>query len=205
MEVSPVAPLLKIPLSPVREEYGPRALEVGTGFVECWRRTAGAFPRMTARIEAAVPLPGIGMDGISDTYGNGADVHVAVINVPAIGTLGITAAGECGHSLTTSSGKGCDCRRRTASRYRLRLEPGSDATGQRIHVWLNKRCHSPARSANTRPNCSIMPAVATRIRTKRSTPSPPISASAARPSTGSPRLGAGSCARIDRRVTCRRP
>ena len=57
------------------------------------------FPRMRARIEAAAPFPRIGVVRIPDAFGNGADVHVTIVDVPAFLTgIDRSAAGEFGHS-----------------------------------------------------------------------------------------------------------
>jgi hypothetical protein len=53
---------------------------------------------MRARIEAAAPIPRIGVVRIADALGNRTDMNIAVINVPAIMAVVYgSAAGEVGH------------------------------------------------------------------------------------------------------------
>jgi hypothetical protein len=53
---------------------------------------------MTARIKSAIPFPWIGAERIAYAPRNRPGVNVAVIDVPAVGALGVAAAGEGGHA-----------------------------------------------------------------------------------------------------------
>jgi hypothetical protein len=56
------------------------------------------FPRMRARIEAAVPFPRIGVVRIAGALGNGPDMNIAVVSVPALSVVFGSAASEFGHA-----------------------------------------------------------------------------------------------------------
>ena len=71
--------------------------EIGAGFLKSGWRAALMFTLLRARIEAAAPLPSIGVMRIADALGDGTDMNIAVINVPAF------LAVVCG-SATVSSG-----------------------------------------------------------------------------------------------------
>jgi hypothetical protein len=95
--IAGIAPFLKIGLSPLWQERCPCALEISAGLVERRGRRAPVFAGMTARIEPAIPFPWIGTERIADAPCDRAGVDVAVIDVPAVGTFGVSAAGEGGH------------------------------------------------------------------------------------------------------------
>ena len=52
-----------------------------------------------ARIEPAHPFPWIFVMGNAAAHRDSADLHVAVIDVPAVAAFWIAAAGEGGHAL----------------------------------------------------------------------------------------------------------
>src|SRR5260370_23943030 len=81
--VSLVAPCLKIRFRSLREKHLPCILKFGAGLVEGGRGAVCAFARMAARIEAAVPPPGILPGRHAGAERDHADPHVAVIDVPA--------------------------------------------------------------------------------------------------------------------------
>jgi hypothetical protein len=56
-----IAPRLKIGLGPVRQERRPGALEIGAGLLEGRGGIALVLARMRTRIEAAIPLPWVGV------------------------------------------------------------------------------------------------------------------------------------------------
>src|SRR5712691_3724032 len=54
------------------------------------------FPRMRAGIEAAAPLPRIGVVRIAGALGNRPDMNIDVVNVPTLSVVFGSAAGEFG-------------------------------------------------------------------------------------------------------------
>jgi hypothetical protein len=74
---------------PARSRRGPR--EGGGGSVLM-------FARVRSRIEAAAPLPRIGVVRIAAADRDRADTDIAVVDVPAIWPFGISPAGESGHA-----------------------------------------------------------------------------------------------------------
>jgi hypothetical protein len=96
-----IAPHPKIGLGSVRQKDLPCGFEIGAGLVEGGCRAAMVFAGGRARIEAAVPLPWIGIVRVA---GAGAIVPTCTspkIDMPAFfaGT-GRTAAGEGGHVIS---------------------------------------------------------------------------------------------------------
>jgi hypothetical protein len=83
---------------PLRRKTFASELEVGACSVENQRGAADLFTGIGARIEAALPLPAFKRTGVAHAAGDGADVNVAEIDVPAVGAFGISAAGEFGQS-----------------------------------------------------------------------------------------------------------
>jgi hypothetical protein len=51
----------------------------------------------TPRIEAAGPLPRVGVLRVAGAHGDDAGLHVAVIDEPAIAAVGGSSAGKVGH------------------------------------------------------------------------------------------------------------
>src|SRR6476620_5134333 len=96
--VSLITPRLIVGLGSRCREDPPRCLEGGAGLVEGRSGPGGAFARPRAWIEAAAPLPLRGGVGIADAPRDGADVYVAIMNVPAVLAFGISAAGEFRHA-----------------------------------------------------------------------------------------------------------
>jgi hypothetical protein len=94
-----VPPGLKIRSNALRQEHSPCIVKSRARRVKCRSRPAGMLARKTAGIEAAAPLPLIRMVRTARTSRDGASLHVAKIDVPAVGALGVAAAGELRHVL----------------------------------------------------------------------------------------------------------
>jgi len=76
------------------------SLEVFAGLLKgC---AAALLAGVGAGIEAAVPLPAFNGIGLTDAARNGADMDVAAIDVPAIGTFVVTATGKNAHRTSLS-------------------------------------------------------------------------------------------------------
>jgi hypothetical protein len=98
--VALIAPRPKIGFGAVRQEHLPCRLEIGAGLVERRGGAVGAFAGMTAGIEAARPTLRILVPGNAGADRDRADMHIAVIDVPAfLVDFGIAAAREFGHAL----------------------------------------------------------------------------------------------------------
>jgi hypothetical protein len=75
---------------PGRSEINPACLKVSRG--------AGRFlSGFRSGVEAATPFPLVDVNRAAGAARNRSDMHIAVIDVPAILAFGITAAGEGGH------------------------------------------------------------------------------------------------------------
>jgi hypothetical protein len=96
-EVAPIAPLLVICLGSLRRKLTPRDFELSTPSEEIWRRTAPVLAGLRSWIEAARSSPLINVDRNASALGNRADMHVTVIDVPAVWTFRIATAGEGEH------------------------------------------------------------------------------------------------------------
>jgi hypothetical protein len=92
-----VQPSLIVRLGALGREYPPRRIEVGARLVKGGRGAAQVFARLAARVEAADPLPRILVDRNAAAPRELADTDVAKVDVPAIGSVVVTAAGEDGH------------------------------------------------------------------------------------------------------------
>jgi hypothetical protein len=97
-EVALVAPFVEIRVSESRPHRAPDGFEVHAGECEIDRRAVLVPAGFDARIEAATPLPLIDVDRAAGAARDRADMHVAVIDVPAAGAFGISAAGKGGYS-----------------------------------------------------------------------------------------------------------
>jgi hypothetical protein len=93
-----VAPGLIVGLRPLGREYSPCCLEVRARLVKGGGRAVKVLAWFTARVEAASPTPRVLMMRNASANRDRADVDVTEIDVPAIGALGIAAAGELGHA-----------------------------------------------------------------------------------------------------------
>jgi hypothetical protein len=62
--------------------------------IEVYRCTAPILARLHARVKARVPPELLVVDRAAGAARNRADLHIAVIDVPAVLALGIAAAGE---------------------------------------------------------------------------------------------------------------
>jgi hypothetical protein len=90
--------LLEVGLGQFRQESTPCRLEVGARLVEVGGRAVLALTPVRHRIEAAVPLPLIDMDGHAGADADRADMDVEIEDAPALlGGIWIAAAGEGGH------------------------------------------------------------------------------------------------------------
>jgi hypothetical protein len=117
-----VAPLLEVGLGPGRQEHPPCLLKAGAGLVQARCGATAAFARVGSRIETAAPFPGIGVVGISGAPRKRADMHVAVIDVPAVVALGISSPGELRHQkLNRALASQANCQR--VGGWRLRKAP----------------------------------------------------------------------------------
>jgi hypothetical protein len=65
--------------------------------VEGFGGAAGVFAGMTAGVETAAPFKWVGVVRVACSARESADMHVPVIDVPAVLAFGITVAGEDGH------------------------------------------------------------------------------------------------------------
>jgi hypothetical protein len=65
-----------------------------TRMIEVYRCTARILTRLHARVKAGVPPEMLDVDLAAGAARNRADLHIAVIDVPAVLALGIAAAGE---------------------------------------------------------------------------------------------------------------
>jgi hypothetical protein len=94
-----IAPCLEVGCRSVRQKDPPRGLEIGAGLLKGRCRTTGVFTGSAARIEAARPTPLVDINRHAGAdYCDRSHMHVAIIDVPAIGSFGISAAGEPGHA-----------------------------------------------------------------------------------------------------------
>jgi hypothetical protein len=96
-KIALVPPCLEISVGSLRKKNPPCFLEIGARPVERLGRSMSVLAWMAARIKAGIPFPRIGITRIAGAPANRADLHVAVIDVPAIGAFGIAAEGEGGH------------------------------------------------------------------------------------------------------------
>src|ERR1700677_4033393 len=92
-----MAPFPEIGLCKCWQDPPPCSFEVCARLVEIDGGIAPVAARFDAGIEAATPFPLIDVDRAAGAAGDRADMDIAVIDVPAIGTLGVAAAGEFGH------------------------------------------------------------------------------------------------------------
>jgi len=92
-----IAPGLKVCLGSLRQIDAPGRLELGAGLLERTGGAAALVAGIAAWIKSTQPLPGLGRARIADALGNRADMDGTAIDVPAVGALGIWAAGEIRH------------------------------------------------------------------------------------------------------------
>jgi hypothetical protein len=95
-----ISPCLKIGLGSLRQKPGPGGSKIGAGSLERLGGSVLVFARVGSRVEAALPSPGILIVRDAAAERDGADVHIAVIDVPAfLSGFVVAAAGESGHAL----------------------------------------------------------------------------------------------------------
>jgi hypothetical protein len=84
--------------SPCREHL-PRRFEVGSGPVEGRRSAGEVFTGLRSRIETAAPALLIDFDRHTGAFADGADMRVAIVDVPGLLVdFRIAAVGEGGHA-----------------------------------------------------------------------------------------------------------
>jgi hypothetical protein len=98
-------------ITQVEQERGPELSQIAVLHIphssrqvpaeERWRRCRTDFTRMR---EAAGPFPRIGVVGVANALGDGAGLHVTVIDVPAIGAVIGSSAGKVGHAAIEAPG-----------------------------------------------------------------------------------------------------
>jgi hypothetical protein len=94
--VALISPRLKICFCARRQDRAPCRFEVGARPLMSRRCRSGAGPvPCLDRSRRSSPI-GL-VDRAADTPCNRADMHVAKVDVPAVGTFGIATAGESGH------------------------------------------------------------------------------------------------------------
>jgi hypothetical protein len=73
--------------------------------VKRWPRSRSSIRRLGARIEAAEPFPPTDIEGNAWSHDNRANTEIAKIDVLAMGSIGITAAGEGGLPAISAKGR----------------------------------------------------------------------------------------------------
>jgi hypothetical protein len=152
--ISSVAVRLKISFLSFRKEHRPRALEVGAGFLESWRGPVAMFAGMTAEIEATTPFPRVGIGRVANTYRNRACVHVAVVDMPAVRGLVITATGEFRQSLLHVSALRRQLMKRGARSPACRLALLADEAAGEV---VNARCRRSPQGAEVNVAFGLAP------------------------------------------------
>jgi hypothetical protein len=90
-----VAPFLKVSFAPLGQIISPCCFECRTGSIETRCCAVPIVARIAARIEAAAPFPAIGVHRVAGAFGDGANVHIAIIDEPGfLADVRIDAAGE---------------------------------------------------------------------------------------------------------------
>jgi hypothetical protein len=94
-----IAPFLKVRLGAVRKKDPPCGFEAGAGFVEGQCGAGRALAWAATWIEPAAPLPLRHGVRVADRAHQRADVHIAIMDVPAfLADVRIEAAGEDRHT-----------------------------------------------------------------------------------------------------------
>jgi hypothetical protein len=96
-EVTLVSPVLEVGTGERWQDLPPRSLEVSPRLIEIDGGAALVLARLDARVETASPFPLINVDGAAGAARDCADMDIAIIDVPAVGALGIAAAGQGRH------------------------------------------------------------------------------------------------------------
>jgi hypothetical protein len=89
----------KIGFRALREIFSPCGFEGGPRLIEARRSVFDMPAAMRQRVEAALPAPLVNIDRHAGAERDRTDLHIAIVDVPAIRTFGGAAAGEGGHSL----------------------------------------------------------------------------------------------------------
>jgi hypothetical protein len=95
--VTLISPFLEVGTGERWQDRAPCGLEVGARVVEIDGGIALVAVRFDAWIETAPPFPLVDVDRAARTPGDRADMNIAKIDVPAVGALGIAAAGQGRH------------------------------------------------------------------------------------------------------------
>jgi hypothetical protein len=112
-----LAPIfVEISLRALREIFFPCFLEIGPCLFEGFGRALDLLAAVRPRIKAAVLSPLVDINRYAGADRDRSHMHVAIVDVPAIEALGISAAGERGHALLKRG------RAATTIRYRLGIE-----------------------------------------------------------------------------------
>jgi hypothetical protein len=89
-----IPPFLKVGPGQRRQDPLPGCFEVSARMIEVYRCTAPILTRLYARVKAGVPPELLVVDRAAGAARNRADLHIAVIDVPAVLALRIAAAGK---------------------------------------------------------------------------------------------------------------
>jgi hypothetical protein len=111
----------------------PSDLEIGSGLVEGRGGVATVLVRFGAGVEPAIPAPLVHINRDADTARDRSDMHVSVIDVPAIGAFRVSATGEGGHGPFKR-----DDRCRAIGPEGITIPPGSSAAFrglERLRHW----------------------------------------------------------------------
>jgi hypothetical protein len=88
------AALGEVDLSALWEVFEPRLLELGSRYFKGLRGTFNMVTMMRSWIEAAVPAPLVDVGRNPGAFGDCPNVNVSIIDLPAIGDVTASAAGE---------------------------------------------------------------------------------------------------------------